>query len=200
MTDQDASVAASAIEALTPSQAQTLLDSLLKQHTHPDLFVRLSVLQALTRAHVPAVITPILAALNDPEPRIRAAAAESVDLLIEWFGLQVPLEPLLAALNDGEPSVRENALYTFAKHPQVAPIDQITAMLSDRNPYVQCAALRVLEQFSAAQIPPEISSLLQTLSHNPGAHVNVRKGAHRALLLLKGFPLGRAHDFPGEEI
>ena len=70
--------------------------------------------------------------------------------------------------------------------------------LGDPNPYVRCAALRVLERMESKRVPEEVfKTMLEMAAWDP--HPNARKFAKRAILTLRGFSLGHAHDYPGEE-
>jgi vesicle coat complex subunit len=73
----------------------------------------------------------------------------------------------------------------------------VVVALDDQNPYVRCAALRVLEQMGDRVLETVYLKLLEMASIDP--YPNARKGANRTILTLKGFPLGKAHDYPGEE-
>jgi len=196
--DSDPAVCAAGIESLMAQGPRAPIEPILAHIAHPEWYVRKAAVRALSSARERAPIEPIVAALGDADPRVREAAALGIDLLLEWFGSRVPLAPLVAALGDENANVRESSLDALANHPEYAPIELIVAALKDQNPFVRCAALLVLERMGSNRVPEEVyPTLLEMAGVDP--YPNARKYANRAILTLKGFSLGRAHDHPGEE-
>lgn len=91
VADQDIGISVAAMKAMRSHPALIPIDLLLAYSTHPVWYMREVVVQTLmaTRERVP--IEPIIAALSDPEPRVRAAASTGCIHLSEWFGSRVPL-------------------------------------------------------------------------------------------------------------
>lgn len=196
--DDEPAICAAGIGSLIDQGVCAPLDPILAKVTHPEWFVRKAAIRALSFARERAPIEPIVGALSDSDPRVREAAATSIDILLEWFGTRVPLAPLIAALGDEDANVRECALDALANHPEIAPVDLITAALKDPNPYVRCAALLVFERMDSSRVPAGVYQiLLEMAALDP--YPNARKFANKTILTLKGFPLGRAHEYPGEE-
>jgi HEAT repeat protein len=196
--ESDPAICAAAIESVMAQGHRAPLEPILAHITHPEWYVRMAAVRALSAAHERAPIEPVVAALGDPDARVREAAVMGIDLLIEWFGARVPLKPLITALSDEDANVRESALDVLANHPEFAPIELVIAALNDQNPYVRCAALLVLERMGSPRVPEEVYPILLTMA-SLDPYPNARKYANKAILTLKGFSPGTAHDFPGEE-
>ncbi len=189
LADPEPAVCTAALEVLRERPSQTIpLELVLPYCTHEKQYVREAALKTLlaTKQHVPP--DPILAALGDPEPEVRAAASYGCISLVEWFGDQIPLEPLLQALNDEYAAVRENILDAFGKIPLRIPVEPVTAALTDSTYYVRCAALETLG-LMGERVPSSLYPLLQEMSgSDPSSQVRLR--ATRALLLLHGMTPG----------
>lgn len=198
VSDAEPAVCAAGIESLIAQGPRAPLEPILAQVSHPEWYVRKAAIRALSWARDRAPIEPIVGALSDPDARVRDAAALGVDRLLEWFGTRVPLVPLIGALGDEDAQVRESALDTLANHPEYAPIDLVARALADQNAFVRCAALLVLERMDSDRVPQEVYLKLQEMA-SLDTYPNARKYANRALLTLKGFSLGAAHEYPGEE-
>lgn len=188
LADPDSDILAAAIQAMSEQSALIPIDLLLTFRGHPVWYVRQVVVKTLMMTGERVPIEPIIAALSDPEARVRTAAASGCIGLLERFGMRVPLEPLLCALSDTYAPVRESILDAFAKIPEHAPLPPILTALSDADPPVRCAALETLATMPD-RVPEALYATLQTMSGmDPSAHV--RQRATWALLILKGFPLG----------
>ena len=197
VADPDPAVCAVAIGSLIKLGRRAPLEPILVHVAHTEWFVRMEAIRALSSARERAPVELIVAALSDPDPRVRAAAAQGIDLLLEWFGTRVPLASLVAALGDEDDDVRESTLIALKNHPQYVPMELVVARLDDQNPYVRCAALRILERMGE-RVPEEVyPKLLEMAATEP--HINARKHAIKTLFVLRGVPPGAAHDYPGEE-
>jgi len=145
LADPEPAVCTAALEVWRERPSQTIpLELVLPYCTHEKKYVREAALKTLlaTKQRVP--IDPILRALHDPEPEVRAAASHACISLVEWFPDQIPLEPLLEALQDEYAAVREDVLDAFGKIPLRIPVEPVIAALSDSVSYVRCAAVETL--------------------------------------------------------
>jgi len=156
--------------------------------THEQKHVREATIKTLLAAEHRVPPYPLLAALSDPEPQVRATASYGCISLLEWWGDQLPLEPLLQVLSDEYPPVRENLLDALSKVPLRIPVEPIAAALTDSTYYVRCAALETLG-LMGERVPSSLYPVLQTLSgSDPSPQVRLR--ATRVLLLVHGMHPG----------
>jgi len=188
VADPDIDISAAAMKAMSVQPSLIPIALLLQYRAHPHWYIREAVVKTLIAAGERVPIEPIIAALSDPEPWVRAAASFGCIRLLEWFGARVPLEPLLNALTDDYAPVRENILDALGKYPEHAPIEAITAALTDPDHPVRCAALDALGNMGD-RVPAEVYPVLQAMS---GADLSphVRQRATRALLILHGLTPG----------
>jgi HEAT repeat protein len=100
----------------------------------PDTFPQ-TVATALARIGEPA-IPPCVAALEDPQPEVRRAAAEA---LLE-MATGISLEVLTSNLTSDEPMLREFALRAHAKLGDRKALDAIVAQLAKETTYSQWSA------------------------------------------------------------
>ncbi len=151
---------------------------------HERKYLREVTIKTLMKAEGRVPIAPILAALHDPEPEVRAAASHACMELVTWFPDQIPLDLLLQALSDEYAAVREDALDTLAQMPLRVPIEPVIAALNDLVSYVRCAAVEMLGVMGE-RVPSSVYPVLQQMSGtDESAHV--RQRATRSLLLLSG--------------
>ncbi len=185
LTDPDPAVCAAVISVLHDRPSQTIpLEIVLPYCSHEKPYVREEAIKTLLATELRVPPAPILAALSDPDPQVRAAASYGCISLLEWFGDQIPLEPLLQALGDEHPPVRENILDALGKVPWRIAVEPVAAALTDVTFYVRCAALETLS-LMGERVPSSLSPLLQELSgSDPFPQVRLR--ATRALLILHG--------------
>ena len=185
LADSEPAVCTAALEALRERPPQTIpLEPVLPYCTHEKKYVREAAIKTLMATEQRVPIDPILTALHDPEPEVRAAASYGCIALVERFGDQIPLEPLLEALSDEYPPVRENMLDAFGKIPLRIPVEPGAAALTDSTYYVRCAALETLS-LMGERVPSSLYPPLQAMSGaDPSSQVRLR--ATRALLLLHG--------------
>jgi len=181
----DPELCAAALDMWRSQPPQSIpLERVLPYCTHEEKYLREAAIKTLMAAKQCVPIDPILSALSDPEPEVRAAASFGCIRLLEWFGDRISLEPLLQALSDEYPPVRENILDALGKVPSRIPVEPVAAALTDSTFYVRCAALETLGLMSES-VPSSLYPLLQELSgSDPNAQV--RQRATRALLLLHG--------------
>jgi HEAT repeat protein len=112
--------------------------------SHKQALIREAALRTLCVAEQRAPVMPFLAALQDPEPRVRAVASHACMFFVEWHGESFPLKPLVQALDDKSPQVREDLLDALGKAPERAPVEPVVVALSDSCLYVRCAAVETL--------------------------------------------------------
>lgn len=188
LAEPEPAVCTAALEVLRERPPHTIpLALILPYCTDAKKNIREAAVKTLLATKQHAAIAPILAALHDPEPEVRAAASHACMTLVEWFPDQIPLEVLLQALHDGYAAVREDVLDAFGKIPLRIPVEPIIAALRDPVPYVRCAALETLS-LMGERVPSSIYPMLQGLSGTDDSP-HVRQRATRALLLLHGMTL-----------
>jgi HEAT repeat protein len=181
----DPAVCTAALEVLRERPSHALpLDLILPYCTHEKKYVREAAIQTLMAAEQRVPIDPILSALHDPEPEVRAAASHACMSLVEWFPDQIPLDLLLAALHDEYPAVREDVLDAFGKIPLRIPVEPVIAALTDPVSYVRCAAVETLG-LMGERVPFSAYPVLQQMSGSDDS-AHVRQRATRTLLLLHG--------------
>jgi HEAT repeat protein len=185
LADPDPSICAAALSVLREWPPDAIpLETVVPYCTHEKEYVREAAIKALRAASLRVPPGIILAALRDPEPRVRAAASHSCISLVEWFGDQIPLEPLLEVLHDEYPAVREGVLDALGNAPHRAPVEEVVAALTDPVHYVRCAALETLG-FMDKRVPASVYPVLREISSSDDAP-NVRQRATRTLILLHG--------------
>jgi HEAT repeat protein len=162
------------------------LDRILPYCAHEEKYIREAAIKTLLATELRVPTGPILSALGDPEPEVRAAASYGCIRLLELFGDQIPLEPLFQALSDEYPPVRENILDALGKVPLRIPVEPVATALTDSTYYVRCAALETLA-LMGERVPSSIYPLLREMSGSDDS-AQVRLRATRALLLLHGMP------------
>lgn len=185
LADPEPAVCAAALEVLRERPSQTVpLELVLPYCTHENKYVREATIKTLLATKQRAALEPILAALGDPEPEVRAAASHACMTLVEWFPDQTPLELLLAALHDEYATVREDVLDALGKIPLRIPVEPVIAALSDPVPYVRCAAVETLG-LMGERVPRSVYPVLQKMSGSDDS-AHVRERATRTILLLHG--------------
>ncbi len=111
LADPEPAVCAAALEVLRERPSQTIpLELVLPYLQREEKYIREVAIKTLMAVEQRVPIDPILSALHDPEPEVRAAASHACMSLVEWFPDQIPLELLLQALHDEYPAVREDVL------------------------------------------------------------------------------------------
>ena len=188
LADPEPAVCAATLSVWRELPSQSIpIERIVPYCTHEQKYIREAAIKTLLATEQRAPVDPILSALNDPEPEVRAAASHACLSLAEWFPDRIPLERLLAALHDEHPPVREDALDALGKIPLRIPVEPVIAALSDPVPYVRCAAIETLGMMGE-RVPASIYPTLRELSGaDDSAHV--RQRATRTLLLLHGMPL-----------
>jgi HEAT repeat protein len=114
-------------------------------------------------------IEPLARALADPEPRVRAAAAEALVLLAERAhehgdppvaALAAVVRRLRDAARDPDPSVRRAILEVLALSDAPAAAPEFLAALSDENPGVRIEAVRGLWRGAGPEAGLAVSRML----------------------------------------
>jgi len=188
LADSEPAVCAAALEVLRHRPSEAIpLDLVLPYLQREEKYIREEAIKTLVAAEQRVPIDPILRALHDQEPEVRAAASHACMSLTEWFPDQIPLEPLLEALHDEYPPVREDILDALGKIPLRIPVEPVAAALTDSTYYVRCAALEMLS-LMGERVPSSIYPTLREMSgSDPAPQVRLR--ATRALLQLHGVQL-----------
>ncbi len=185
LADSQPGVCTAALEVLRERPPHAIpLESVLPYCAHEKKYIREGAIKTLMAAEQRVPIDPILSALHDPEPEVRAAASHACMSLVEWFPDQIPLELLLESLHDEYAAVREDVLDAFGKIPLRIPVEPVIAALTDPVSYVRCAAVETLG-LMGERVPLSVYSMLQKMAgFDDSAHV--RQRATRTLLLLHG--------------
>lgn len=185
LKDPCPAISSATIELWRDQPAQAIpLELLLPYLNHEGKYVREAAIKTVMAAEHRVPIEPILSALHDPEPEVRAAASYACISLAQWFKDKLPLGPLFEALNDEYSPVRENILDSLGKVPLCIPVEPVAAALTDSTYYVRCAALETLS-LMGERVPSSLYPLLQEMSgSDPVPQVRMR--ATRALLMLHG--------------
>ena len=185
LADPEPAVCTAALEVLRERPSSTIpLGPILPYCAHKKKYVREAAIKTLIAAEQRVPIDPILSALHDPEPEVRAAASHACMSLVEWFPDQIPLDLLLQSLHDEYAAVREDVLDAFGKIPLRIPVEPVIAALTDPISYVRCAAVETLG-LMGERVPLSVYPVLQKMAgFDDSAHV--RQRATRTLLLLHG--------------
>jgi HEAT repeat protein len=135
-----AELAVALVEAGQEERPHAILGSLLESRSADDRIAGLHAVERLG-GHAPSSRMPLL--LDDPSPRVRAAAVGALAMVVDP-GLPDPLPALVAALDDQAPSVRLAAARGLnARGSDTCPaVVQVLWTGSDR---AQDAALRALD-------------------------------------------------------
>lgn len=160
LDDEHASVRAAAARVLEKCEDERLVERLTHMTLHDsDWFVRQTALRTLGKQGARAPIDTFLAALNDEDAYVRAAA---VDMLMIWE--QGTPEKLAAALKDQAWVVREAAVLAIGSLKERAPVEPLLAALRDAEWQVRDSARRTLEQTHPEvlpAIPADVISVLE---------------------------------------
>ncbi len=185
LADPEPTVCTAALSVLRERPSRAIpLEIVLPYLQQEEKYIREAAMKTLMATEQRVPIAPILSALHDPEPEVRAAASHGCISLVEWFGDQIPLEPLLQALHDEYAAVREDVLDALGKAPLRAPVEPVLAALTDPVPYVRCAAVETLG-IMGKRVPASVYPVLQEMSGSD-VSAHVRQRAMRTLLLLHG--------------
>ena len=114
---------------------------------------------------------------------MREKAALAVDVLLEWFGTEVPLDDLVGLVKDPIFYVRETAIDALANHPHLVPVAPFAQALSDENLYVRLAAVSALVKMGK-RVPIEMQPAVREALHDPDQRV--RHQAAFVLLVMAG--------------
>jgi HEAT repeat protein len=172
-----------ALDVLSLLPPQSIpIEAILPYCSHEHGIIREVALATLWVAEERVPLEPILEALRDSEPKVRAIASHACMFLVEWRGEQFPLEPLIQALNDDYPPVREDVLDALGKAPLRAPMEPVVAALSDSCVFVRCAAVETLG-LMGKRVPTSISPLIQALAASD-PDPRVRQRASQTLLRI----------------
>lgn len=168
-------VCAGALDVLNQLPSQSIpIEIVLPYCSHEQGSIREEALRTLWVAERRVPPGPFLAALHDPDPRVRAIASHACMFLVAWFGEQIPLEPLLQALTDELPQVREDILDALGKTPERTPVEPVVAALTDSNYCVRCAAVETLG-FLGQRVPRSTSPIIAAMAmSDPDSRVRQR--------------------------
>lgn len=142
LEDQERDVRAAAARSLGQLQAPEAVDALVAALVTRRV-PRGIIGQALL-AVGPGAIERLLPVLRDPEPEVRATAAELIGLL----GDAGEAEQVAARLGDSSAAVRAQAARALGRLGSAAAVDGLEAALSDRAHRVQTAAAEALGAIS----------------------------------------------------
>jgi HEAT repeat protein len=141
LKDEDKDVRETAVQALgqfkDPRAAGPLVDAL---RDWPSMS---SVGRSLKKIGKPAV-EPLVAALADDNPAVRAAAAETLGSI----GDRRAVEPLVLALKDEDPQARKNAVTALSWIQDPRAVEPLIAVLNDEDEGVQSEAAWALSKIA----------------------------------------------------
>ncbi len=145
-----------------------------------------------------AAVEPLIAALKDSNPSIRAKAATIlaaihdpraigplVDALadaqvsnsarsaLEKFGLEAA-PPLIKLLDSPNPHVRGNAAYVLGRVKAIGAIEPLARLLNDEDPSARQCAVDALRQFGSAAID-QLLAVLKSDSGRPKTDPDLRQ-------------------------
>src|SRR5258708_2080714 len=181
-------VCTAALEVLRERPTHIPLEIVLPYLQREEKYLREAAIKTLMAAEQQLRMDPILIALHDREPEVRAADSHACMSLVEWFPDQIPLELLLQSLHDESAAVREDVLDAFGKIPLRIPVEPVIAALTDPVHYVRCAAVETLG-LMGERVPLSVYPVLQEMSGSD-VSAHVRQRAVRTLLLLHGMTPG----------
>ena len=123
-------------------------------------------------------VNPLIKGLRDQDARIRVASAEVLDEIApDWPQSEVAkaqVPQFISALKSKDSDVRRTVIKVLGKIGDVRILEPVTMVLSDQDPYVRFAAVKVLIKLGT----PAIESLITALRNGNSA---VRQGAAEAL-------------------
>ncbi len=185
---------------------------------HPEWSVRAAAAQQLgTLPPQKAVLAPLMAALEDENDAVRAAAARSLGeqgtrssvptliralhdpswmvragaaLALGQLSGDVPTEPLALALKDTDASVRASAAWALGKLGERAPVEKLLAALEDPEWSVREAAALALGELGE-RVPAAVLEAAQA-----DADRSVRAAAQQALQQAAAGPIAGAASSP----
>ncbi len=154
-------------------QAEKLLKQYLAQLKSPNDAIRLKAVTALGiyYAHDSAIVEPLIAALRDPDPKVREAAAG----VLGYIKDSRAVEPLIAALGDKDYFVRGTAADALARFNDPRVVEPFIAALKDPDSKVREGAATALGNIEDSRA---VEPLIVTLSDKASA---VRGSAAGAL-------------------
>lgn len=135
-------------ESSAPTVAEALVDygevavpSILELLSHVRPTARVWAARVLGRIGHSRATSPLLGALTDPDPKVRAAVAEALGLIAD---MRATGALLTVVLNDPVPPVRANAAMAVAKIGDKDAVRSIVFALRDSDAEVRCRAAEAI--------------------------------------------------------
>lgn len=158
--------------------------ALLSLFSSPDRLVRVAVSEALTRVGVAGIERPVVAALADSLPAVRANASDA----LARFGTRAALDALLAAWGGERPIDRAAAAVAIgrisARVGDASSAPRFVAQLDDARPAVAAALIDALGSMASVGSEPALTALERLVdaraSHTQAAIEAIANAAHSA--------------------
>jgi HEAT repeat protein len=139
---QNAQFRAGIVAVIARVRAPESVAALARLLQHEDVYLQLAAAQALGAIAGQDVVEPLIAALGDPIPDVRAAAVTALCQARD----ERAIEPLIAALQDPSPQVREAAAAGMGWIDPSRLVEPLIAALKDRSDKVRITAASILIQ------------------------------------------------------
>ncbi len=139
---------------------ETSINLLVTALTDDNYQVRISIVRVLGVINKSNIISPLISAIKDKDPRVRQIAVETLGKVNVGDHSKI-ISSIIAASNDYSPEVRKSVIDTLQKMGpafQVEFIDTFIAQLNDGDKLVQNAAVYALVQIGEPALEPIIKS------------------------------------------
>ncbi len=138
-------------------------DLLLPALRDRDAQVRYAAAWALGTAapgdHLPDITEGLMAAIDDPGPRVCTAAIRSLGLL----GVQAAHDQIAACLDDRDLSVVRASIVALGRLGQAQDVASLLPFLDSEHPFVVAAAVRALSGLGYGALAPWVEQRLRTI-------------------------------------
>jgi HEAT repeat protein len=133
------------------------VEPLVRELSNSQSFVRRIAAQALEHVDDPRKVSPLLAAVNDPDPTVRVCA---IHALAKAVGDPVVIKLLKRLVGDRDPRIRlaTAQVLTTSKHPDLAGL--FLGLLKDGSFEVRLVAVEFLGRMRAPQHVPAMLAML----------------------------------------
>jgi HEAT repeat protein len=151
-------VRVAAIEAIGWVRDPSFAVAVANRLSDPAVDVRIAAAATLGRLGNRQVLEPLVTAMaNDPDPRVRAAAANAIG----WLRAPASVEPLSRALDDPAASVRAAAASGLGLIGNDRAVEPLLGVLDDRDSLVRYQAVGALMVLDDPRARPALQALSQ---------------------------------------